>query len=175
MTMKWLYLSTCLFFLTGSFAQDAFLEEFAVKWEGAKSYTLEVAERMPESAYDFRPTPEQMSFREQLLHMMSNMVGLSQRYLDAGDWAPVLRDTSITKTYDKELLLRYLGYAYEYVGESVIELDSTELNKEVDFFAGPKSVRQIINLLDDHSTHHRGQLMVYLRLNGLEPPRYRGW
>ncbi|WP_374662973.1 DinB family protein [Parasegetibacter sp. NRK P23] len=34
---------------------------------------------------------------------------------------------------------------------------------------------QIINLLSDHQTHHRGQLLVYLRLCGLTPPKYVGW
>jgi hypothetical protein len=26
-----------------------------------------------------------------------------------------------------------------------------------------------------HQTHHRGQLVVYLRLKGIKPPQYRGW
>jgi len=30
-------------------------------------------------------------------------------------------------------------------------------------------------LLNDHQTHHRGQLVVYLRLNGIKPPAYIGW
>ena len=25
----------------------------------------------------------------------------------------------------------------------------------------------------DHVTHHRGQMVVYLRLNGIKPPQYR--
>ncbi|MFA9454721.1 MAG: DinB family protein [Candidatus Aminicenantaceae bacterium] len=25
----------------------------------------------------------------------------------------------------------------------------------------------------DHITHHRGQTVVYLRLNGIKPPQYR--
>jgi uncharacterized damage-inducible protein DinB len=25
----------------------------------------------------------------------------------------------------------------------------------------------------DHITHHRGQIVVYLRLNGIKPPQYR--
>jgi uncharacterized damage-inducible protein DinB len=30
-------------------------------------------------------------------------------------------------------------------------------------------------LMHDHHTHHRGQIIVYLRLNGLKPPKYVGW
>ena len=50
-----------------------------------------------------------------------------------------------------------------------------ELKEIVDFFAGPKSNLQILNLLQDHVTHHRGQLIVYLNLNEIEPPKYSGW
>lgn len=41
--------------------------------------------------------------------------------------------------------------------------------------AGRMSKLQFINLLNDHQTHHRGQMMVYLRLNGIQPPEYMGW
>jgi uncharacterized damage-inducible protein DinB len=34
---------------------------------------------------------------------------------------------------------------------------------------------QILNLLNDHQTHHRAQLIVYLRINGIKPPDYVGW
>jgi uncharacterized damage-inducible protein DinB len=27
-------------------------------------------------------------------------------------------------------------------------------------------------MIADHITHHRGQMLVYMRLNGLKPPRY---
>ena len=46
---------------------------------------------------------------------------------------------------------------------------------EVTFFSGPKSKLQIMNLMQDHVSHHRGQLVVYLNLNEIEPPRYVGW
>ncbi|MGK0251702.1 MAG: putative damage-inducible protein DinB, partial [Gammaproteobacteria bacterium] len=49
------------------------------------------------------------------------------------------------------------------------------LKGTVEFFAGPKSRMQILNLLQDHVTHHRGQLIVYLNLNSIEPPQYSGW
>ncbi|OYY03206.1 MAG: DinB family protein, partial [Sphingobacteriia bacterium 35-40-5] len=34
---------------------------------------------------------------------------------------------------------------------------------------------QFLNLIQDHQTHHRAQLIVYLRLNMLNPPNYTGW
>ncbi|MEM9260816.1 MAG: DinB family protein, partial [Bacteroidota bacterium] len=62
-------------------------------------------------------------------------------------------------------------------GRSAISsLKTDDLNQMVpNFFAGPKSKRVIVYLLQDHATHHRSQLLVYLRLLGHQPPRYRGW
>jgi uncharacterized damage-inducible protein DinB len=40
----------------------------------------------------------------------------------------------------------------------------------------PTDVAEVLNgmmLALDHTTHHRGQAIVYLRLNGITPPEYR--
>ena len=58
---------------------------------------------------------------------------------------------------------------------AIAQLPASALEEEVKFFAGPMNKRQIVALLHDHMTHHRGQLMVYLRLKGIKPPQYRGW
>ena len=52
---------------------------------------------------------------------------------------------------------------------------SSDLDEEVQFFAGPMSKRQILVLMNDHLTHHRGQMIVYVRLKGVKPPAYKGW
>jgi hypothetical protein len=38
------------------------------KFKNAKSYTLSMAEKLPEVKYDFKPVKEEMSFKEQLVH-----------------------------------------------------------------------------------------------------------
>lgn len=57
------------------------LEEHITKWQNSMEYTLEVANMMPDSLYDFRPTPEEMTFGEQLQHMAQNMTWLATSYL----------------------------------------------------------------------------------------------
>ena len=50
------------------------------------------------------------------------------------------------------------------------------LEEEVDFFTTQvRNKGQILTLLNDHHTHHRGELLVYLRLQNIKPPRYQGW
>jgi uncharacterized damage-inducible protein DinB len=76
---------------------------------------------------------------------------------------------------DKAAIRAVLEQAYDYAIDAVNRFDARELGSAVKFFAGPMNNMQIINLINDHQTHHRGQMMVYLRLNGLTPPKYSGW
>jgi uncharacterized damage-inducible protein DinB len=154
-----------------AFGQSGFLQDFQEKWANSMNYTVEVAAAMPAEKYDFQPTDDQMSFERQLLHMMNNINWLTTTYLNG---EPVNFDLDNTD-YSKEQLIGMLKICYGNAATAVMELKETDLETQVEFFAGPKSKRQIVNLLNDHSTHHRGQLIVYLRLNKVKPPRYRGW
>jgi len=160
-----------LSFTSGLMAQDIFIEEFQKKWKNAAEYTIEIAEVMPEDQYDFRPAEGSRSFKEQLLHMMSNMVWLSSSYLGEGKFDEDLKKGE----YTKEEIIALLKEATAFAAETTAQLKTADLEVEVDFFAGPMSKRQIMVLLNDHLTHHRGQIIVYLRMNEVKPPRYRGW
>ena len=150
-----------------STVKGAFLE----KWENSKNYLLEIAEQMPEEYYDFKPTERQRSFQEQLLHIKRNMDWLSESYFSSSEFD---KGESLTPRSKAETI-RLLENAFD-AAAGIIEAASEETFKEtVDFFAGPKTKLQILNLLQDHVTHHRGQLIVYLNLKNVEPPGYVGW
>ena len=164
-----LYFS-CLFF-HGAFAQSDYIGECRQKLQNAAAYTLEIAELMPDSLYSFRPIAAEMSFQEQLLHILSNLNWLSSSYLGG---TPSTRDFK-SEAYSKTEILAIMQETFDLVDAALAQLPPEQLSDTVSFFAGPMTKRQILTLLNDHHTHHRGQLIVYLRLNGLKPPRYRGW
>jgi len=145
--------------------KDAFLE----KWENSKNYLIAMAELMPEEDYGYKPTERQRSFAEQLEHIQGNMDWLSTKYFSRE------KDKSDAYPSEKEQIIASLEKAFDAVGETVAATSEEELKETVEFFAGPKSKLQILNLLLDHVTHHRGQLIVYLNLKDIEPPRYVGW
>lgn len=164
------------FILMNSFSaqaqqRDSLLSDLAIKWKNAQAYALDVATRMPDSAYGFKPMPEEMSFGEQLLHIADNINWLSSEYLLGGS-TPKKQTTS---PLSKASVLAILRAAYD-TGYAVQQrLPAARLNDTVSFFAGTKTRRQIVVLLHDHQTHHIGQLIVYLRLQGIKPPDYVGW
>ncbi len=156
-----------------SFAQqsDAAATELETKWQNLKAYALEIAEVMPAEFYTFKPTPEQMTFQSQLTHMARNIEKLSYSYL-LPDEQP---DESDMILDGKATIVQILGDAFDVGSRAHQRLSEQELDEKVSFFAGPMTKRQIRELLHAHQTHHLGQLIVYLRLKGIEPPKYVGW
>lgn len=149
-----------------------FLEASIRKLQHAKEYTIQVANLMPEEKYLFTPTIGEMSFGEQLLHLSSNMGWLCSSYLNESANLFTKVDMKVLK---KEKIISVLNKSYDYALNILQRFKPVNLVDTVSFFAGPLNKLQIINLLNDHQTHHRAQMLVYLRLNGIKPPDYVGW
>lgn len=171
-------LAFCIFTLSAT-AQTAYQQEWQEKWQNAADYTLQVAELMPASLYDYRPTADQMTFQRQLLHMAGNMYFIAHDMLgyepEGYDHSAVFGLMKEGNSLSREETIGLLARGLEFAAAAVTALPADDLDTEVNFFAGPKTKRQMLTLLSDHLTHHRGQLVVYLRLNDLTPPRYLGW
>ncbi len=162
--------------LRGSAQSDAaHVAELQQKWANAKLYTMALAEAMPSQQYGFRPVEGEMSFAEQLIHLSSNMVWLSSSYLSTGKPPLPAKELESLTGASKEDILKALGQSLDYAAMALKNLDPNQMNEPVNFFAGPMTKRQILMLMNDHLTHHRAQAIVYLRLNGLVPPKYTGW
>ncbi|MEB0262794.1 MULTISPECIES: DinB family protein [unclassified Mucilaginibacter] len=167
---------TLMFFLGAIYtvkaqSTDSLQVQLARKWVNSKSYALKLAALMPEDGYDFKASPEEMSFREQLLHIADNMTWLSSSFLLVN--APSKR--AATEKLSKAAVLKVLGDAYDLGLSAHMKINVSQLDDHVKFFSGPMTRRQILILMHDHQTHHLGQLVVYLRLNGIKPPEYVGW
>lgn len=153
--------------------KEAFLE----KWDNSLSYLLEILDQIPEEAFSYRPTERQMSFEEQFKHIKQNIDWLGTTYFSKEDYKTEKTDSEIgaATIFSKKELKDDLTRSFHLLKTRVQNTSEGELSETVEFFAGPKSRWQILNLLQDHVTHHRGQLIVYLNLKGIEPPRYSGW
>jgi len=149
-----------------------FMDAAITKLQNSKEYTLKVATGMPEEKYGFKPVPEEMSFGEQLLHISANLNWLTSSYITSSK-SPVAK--AATPVQKKDEIIQVLNKTYEYAIGALKSFEAAHLSDTVSFFAGPKTKLQIINLISDHQTHHRAQLIVYLRLNGIKPPDYVGW
>lgn len=170
--MKKIILFTCLILAVSIiFAQNNYITEAQQRLKNSIETTLAIADMMPEEHYDFKPTEEEMSFKEQLLHIIGNVNWLTSSYLGGKKLEADLKK----KDYTKAEVINILNTGFANATEALMNIKPEQLEESVQFFAGPMTKRQIMTLLNDHHTHHRGQIIVYLRLNGIKPPQYKGW
>ena len=162
-------------FVKPLFAQTnkTFINEYLERLETSKKYLILVAESMPEDKYTFKPTPESMSFAEHLMHIAWAMDWHSQSLMggrDARNWDT---DTELKiGNKSKEEMIATISNTFDVTSAFISEFDTKKLDERLDYFGANRTKRQILLLLTDHITHHRAQMLVYMRLNGLKPPRY---
>ncbi len=173
MNKRIVLLLLCFMTITTYAQQDNPKDAFLEKWNNSKAYLIAIADAMPEEHYKYAPTEREMNFGDQLLHIRGNMLWLGTTYFSKKSFDR----TSLTKDIPqgKKAIIKALKQSFEEVYVFIEETPSEDLKTTIDFFAGPKSKLQILNLLQDHLTHHRGQMIVYLNLNDIVPPNYSGW
>ncbi len=155
---------------TGLANAQTTIDEFVAKWDNSKQFTLEVVDKMPDNLLDYKPDAGAMSFKEQITHLSGTMVMISSRFLN-GATPSFAADA---KPATKAELKAFVENCYAYTKSTVAKLSEAQLAEVVDIFGGKGSRRQVIGLADDHTTHHRGAAISYIRANGIEPPAYRG-
>lgn len=153
-------------------AQSYFKEAYPDVWQRATNYTLEVAEAMPASKYGFKPMEESMTFHEQLTHVVLNLSSLSS--LITGDRPDFFKGKE-PEALTKEEINAVLSETLRYVSQLVEEVDEQTLREIIKFREEKMPKENIFYLMRDHTAHHRAQAILYLRMNRIEAPKYRGW
>ncbi len=173
--MKRLFLLVVFYFSFNSNeanSQSYFKDEYPKVWERAAHYSLAVAEVMPENLYDSKANPESMSFKEQQLHIVTNISFLTQLISEE---KRIFYDRENMHNLSKKEILKILKMAFNYVEVLLEIMETDEVSKKIKFKNVSISKENIFYLLRDHMTHHRSQLIIYLRKQGIEPPDYIGW
>ena len=151
------------------FAQSpspSLVKELVATWQRAATDIIDVAEAMPEEKYAYKPTPEISTFRDQLVHV----AGIVQRFTDSakGTKSAEHPPTAMTKAEVIALLKQTSQTGQETLGS----LTDAQLLESVKFPFGDRMVTRYTfwqGPLYQLRNHH-GQLVVYLRLNGIVPP-----
>ncbi|PWK17650.1 DinB family protein [Xanthomarina spongicola] len=153
--------------------QNDFIKDYLERLENSRKYLILVAENMPEDKYEYKASPESMSFSENLMHIAWAMDWHSQTLLGgrkARDWNTD-KELKVENKSKKEMIAT-INKTFNETIKLISEFNTTQFNDQLDYLGLNRTKRQIFLLLTDHITHHRGQMLVYMRLNGLKPPRY---
>ena len=136
-------------------------------WARSMRLLITTAEAMPEDKWAYKSTPAQRSFGEQVMHV----VQVDQKLLGGlGGKTPAPKiNTAATSRAD---VLAALRQSLEY-GQAVIkEFDDQGLLERVPgmFLGASASRARLIYFSMSHGQDIYGQMVVYLRLNGITPP-----
>lgn len=161
--------------------------EMADILENTKAYTMALLKQMPEDRWDYRPHPAVRTFREQVEHIVTVLDFQTNFVLARYDFKGEIdqlrkvfgevaaRNNGKSRT---ELLAR-LEHNYAVAAKVCRELSKKDLRKTFNFFFFPdqptKSLATAMLAMRDHITHHRGQLIIYLRMLDIEPTTYQAF
>lgn len=168
---RWLFCSVIAAVAASTvFAQSpspSLVKDLVAGWQRAATDIIDVAEAMPEERYDFKPVPEVSTFRDQLVHV----AGIAQRFIDSAKGTKS-ESGHPHKTMTKAEVIDLLKQTLQTGQETIGSLTDAQLAEQVKYPIGDRMVTRLgfwLGPLYQVRNHH-GQLVVYLRLNGIVPP-----
>jgi uncharacterized damage-inducible protein DinB len=141
-------------------------------WNEVGRKLITMAEDFPEDKYDFKPTPAERSFAEQLLHA----AGANYFFINPvmGKAQQAAEDPKREQYKSKADIVAFVKKSFADGAAAIESKGEKGLTTEVVYFPGQKArVLDIAYGIIEHSGEHYGQLVVYYRLAGLVPPESR--
>jgi uncharacterized damage-inducible protein DinB len=126
--------------------------------------TRRMIDQVPADKIDFKPTPEQRSFGETVVHMYS-FLDSSMSTAKAGKFTS---DEEV-KAASKQEMLDLVDKKFAHAMSTLETITDEELPKVVEAYGQSFPAWQFPAFAYDEHWHHRGALTVYLRLLGIEP------
>jgi uncharacterized damage-inducible protein DinB len=143
------------------------------QWNGIARKLIAMAEDFPEDKYDYKPTPAQRTFAEQLLHAAGTTYYFTN--LANGQKPPAEEDPKRENFKSKREIVAFVKKCFEDGAAAIKARGDKGMD---DWVADPDSkqemqVASLANGFIEHLGEHYGQLVVYYRLSGLVPPESR--
>lgn len=142
-------------------------------WNDVARKLNAMAEDFPEDKYDFKPTPAQRSFAEQLLHAAGANYFFTN--LANGEKPPTEEEPKRSTFKNKAEIVAYVKKALDDGAAAIKKKGDGGMNDLLVDSFGNQQVRVIDYAYGfiEHMGEHYGQLAVYYRVAGLVPPESR--
>ena len=139
--------------------------EYAKHFRALSELSIAVAEAMPPERYGFRPHPESMTFGELMSHIAATNYQFCAGLKNA-------KPPGFASPTGKDEIVKLLSGSFDYCSTIIPGLTEVQLNEVHDSPDGRLPGREVLLAMYIHVAHHRGQAEIYLRDNGIKPPRY---
>ena len=153
----------------GEPAPDFAVATIRTLWQQITGYITTVAEELPESTYAYRPTPEVRSFGQ----LIGHVAGAQYLFCAAALGEPPREEDDIEKTQTtKAELVAALKASSEYCDRAYAQTDAAT-QAATTLFGQERTRFLALTMNATHNGEHYGNLVTYLRLNGIVPPSSR--
>jgi uncharacterized damage-inducible protein DinB len=143
-------------------------------WNDIGRKLTAMAEDFPEDKYDYKPSPAERSFAEQLLHASNANYFFTNPA--TGQKLPSAEDPKRDQFKGKAEVVAFVKKAFADGASAIQEKGERGMS---DLVTDPADSHRQVRLSDlaygliEHSGEHYGQLVVYYRTAGLVPPESR--
>lgn len=148
---------------------DALVKAVAPLHETVRGYIVAAAEQMPEELYAYRPTEEVRTFGQILGHVANALPMFCGIVSGEAARSPENYEERTTKAG----LVEALNDSFAKC-DAAYSIDDPTAMEEVEFFGQTGSKLWILSFNNTHNWEHYGNLVVYMRANGMVPPSSQG-
>ena len=134
---------------------------------GREKNTVAAFEAMPADKYDYKPTPEQMTFG----HLAAHIAEANNFFCATSGDVPRPKTEELKGTEGKEKLVAAIKASFEFCRTALAKADDSKMGDNISWFDGKPRPRAwaFLGLASSWADHY-GTAAMYLRLNGLLPP-----
>jgi uncharacterized damage-inducible protein DinB len=146
----------------------------------AEKEFVEAADAMPEDKYGFAPSTGEFkgvrNFGEQVRHVATTNYAIGSAI--SGEKPPVAIDgdnENGPNLKSKAEIMKYLRDSFAFLHKSLGGINDQNLVEPIDAFGGKANATRLgmATLAVAHPFDHYGQMVEYLRMNGIVPPASR--
>jgi uncharacterized damage-inducible protein DinB len=130
------------------------------------SFVARSAEKIPESLYSYQPTPEVRTIRQLFGHIADAYFQMCST-AEGEDQPRGGIENGVTPKAD---LIAALREGESYCLRVMDEMDDQRGTEPVPFYFGPTPRLGVLYFVTTHTYEHYGNLVTYMRLNGIVPP-----
>lgn len=131
-----------------------------------KSNVLKAAEKMPEDKYAYKPSPDVRSYGQLIGHVADAQYFMCGAAKEGKGPAKGV-EKSMTKKAD---LIKALQEAYAYCDSTYASLTDATSADMIPFIGPEKTKLSVLSFNTAHTFEHYGNIVTYLRMNGIVPP-----
>ena len=134
---------------------------------GREKNTVAAFEEMPADKFDYKPTPEQMTFG----HLAAHIAEGNYYFCANTGGVPEPKVDELKGTEGKEKLTAAVKASFEFCHKALASADDSKMSEDIKWFDGKPKPRAwaFLGLAASWADHY-GMAAIYLRLNGLLPP-----